>query len=120
VDALERVRVLLEEPVERVGQRAVRGEPHRVARAQDRVQPRVVAAGIAASEGLRREAVARHRHEVLSLEAEQAGGVVGDDAADGGEETGVTVPRREGGGEVPGDLEQCTDRDGVLSRLLFV
>ena len=52
VDALEGVRVLLEQPVEGVGERAVRREEHGVGRAEDGVEARVLAAGVSPHERL--------------------------------------------------------------------
>ncbi len=118
VDVAERVRSLLEEAVEGVCERAVGGEAHRVGRPEDDVEARVLAAVEAAREGAREKPMPRQRHELVSLEPEQAGRVARDGAADRGEEASVPVAGGERGREVARDLEER--RSGVLDRMLFI
>jgi len=120
VNVRERVRVLFEETVKGVRERAVGRKAHRVGRAQDCVEPRVLAAVVASRERRLYEAVGRHRHEFLSLEPQQARRVAGDSAADRREQPRVAVLGRERGRQVARDIKQRRDRRGFTPAGLFV
>jgi hypothetical protein len=64
--------------------------------------------------------MARHRHELLSFQPQQAGRVARDRAADRRQQPAVTVLGRERGREVAGDVEQRRDRCGASRTALFI
>ncbi len=99
-----------EHAVEGVGQRTVGGEVQRVARAQDGVEPRVLAARVALHDGLGREPHGRQRHQRLALEPQQARRVVGDEPAHRREQPLVPVGGGEGRREVAGDVQEGGQR----------
>jgi len=106
VDVAERPRIAGEHAVEGVGEVAVRREPHRARGAEDEVQARMVLAPVAANPGLFRQPVGGERHQVLAVQAQQAGSVGRDDPAHGLEQTVVPVDRRQRGGQVARDFEE--------------
>ena len=120
VDVLERVRVVLDQAVERIGQRAVGGEAHRVGRAQDRVEARVLAAVVTAAERGAHEAMAGHGHERIAFEPQQAGGVGRDHAPYRREQPRVAVAGGERRRQIAGDLEQGRDGGGTSLAALLV
>jgi hypothetical protein len=78
VDAVVAAGIDQQGAVERIGQGAVGGEPHRERRAEHGVEPRVLRARVAPRERRGQEPVARQRHQRVALEPEQAGRVAGD------------------------------------------
>ena len=110
VDVRESVRVAGDQAVEGIDQRAVRRKAHRLSRPQDDVEPRVLAAIVAPREGRRHQAVCGDRHQLAPVEAQQAGGVAGNGAADRGQQPRVAVRGRERGRQIASDLEQRAER----------
>ena len=78
VDVAQGVRVGGEHAVERIGQIALRRKAHRTGRAQDDVEARVVAPGVAAHQRLLGEPERGERDQFVSLEAQQGDGIGGD------------------------------------------
>lgn len=118
-DAAQRVGIVREQAVRSGRGRGSDGK--RTGRAKDRGRSRGCSgAGIALRERFRQETVARRRDEVVPYEAQQAGRVVRDDAADRGEQFVGAVLRRERRRQIPAIFEQRRDRRGAPSTVLFV
>ena len=77
-----------------------------IGRAKDHVQTRVLAHVVAAARRLLGEPVRGQGDELVSLEAQEARGIAGEDPPHGAKQARVAVPRPQRGGEVPRDPEQ--------------
>ena len=95
-----------EHAVEGIGQARVGGEAHRFARAQDGVEPRVLAARVVPHHRLGRQPHGRQRHQRVALQSQQAGCVAGDQPLHRRQQPLVAVAGRQRGRQVARDVEQ--------------
>ena len=99
----ERVRIPVDQPVERIRQRRVCREPHGLLAAQDRLQPRMVRRREPHPEHLRRQALHRERTELAALQREQRRRVAGDHGPHDREEPLIAIRRTQALGQIDGD-----------------
>ncbi len=104
VHLVERIRRPLDEAVERIGQRGVRGKAHGFCAPQDGLQPRMVRGCEAHSEHLRRQPLHGERPELAISQHEQRGRVAGDHGTDDREETLIPISRAHALGQIDREL----------------
>lgn len=94
--------VLQEQPVEGVGELGVGREQDRLARGADDLEPRMLPQREAPGQRRGGEPARGHRDERVPVEAEERGGVVGDDAAQRLQQPAVPIA---GAGRLPGIID---------------
>jgi len=106
VHAVEGADVVVELAVEGIGQAGVGREEHRLARAADDLEPRVLLerVGLAARRG--GEPARHHRHEDVTLEPHHRGRVVGDHPPQRFEEAPAPIGGRKPACKVEGDADE--------------
>ena len=89
-----------------IGQAAVGGEAGRPAALQEGLEARMFADPEAPAEGVRAEAVHRQRDQVFAVQAQQRGGVAGQQVAQGLEQAAVAFVFRQVAGQVGNQRDQ--------------